>query len=238
MDLFASCDPLFCCSFLLESQTAKANVVCLTTKVVSVPTIAAAGNGYHVGDHIAFATGAGTQVVFSVATLTGGAGTGVASLTIVSGGAYTTNPTLSATAATVHTTGTGDDALTLNISDRSHFGVNTFSTSANFRGVYTVNATGVLTTTSLYGSGTTITMANSNYGVNTFHVTDGGSYSVAPTNPVSVTLSAGSGFTITGAFGGSVTQILFDNKQSATPEELYVNESAIEIAAEINALSY
>lgn len=201
-------------------------------KIVALPAIAAAGNGYNVGDTFTLTTGTGTQEIFTVATLTGGAGTGVATFTRNSGSDYTVRPTLSGTAATTHTSGTGNNALTL-VLVAADFGVKT--TSITIAGSYTVgSATFTQNTTS--GSGTGATFNTVVYGVNTFHITDGGDYSAAPTNPVSVTLSAGSGFTITGTFSGSITNIQFDNKQSATLEILLVNETPTEIQTAINAL--
>jgi hypothetical protein len=86
-----------------------AKALVTNTKFVATPVVAAGGTGYTTGDHVSLTTGTGTQAVFAV-TAVAGVVTAIAS--IVSAGNYTVNPTVGAN-ATTHSTGAGNDDLTI-----------------------------------------------------------------------------------------------------------------------------
>lgn len=214
----------------------KAVIAVTHIKFVALPAIAAAGNGYNVGDTFTLTTGTGTQETFTVATLTAGAGSGVATFTRNSLGNYTVRPTLSATAATAHTSGTGNDALTL-VLLAADFGALTVAETSG--GSYTVNPTALTAsaTTAVTGVGTGMTITFST-GINTFEITDPGVLSATPTNPIPERGASGSGTgaTFNGTFTGEITQIRFDDKQNSANQTINVKETIVEIQTLINAL--
>lgn len=152
---------------------------------------------------------------------------GALTVSLTTGGAYTVNPTAITASGTTAVTGTGTGMTVTFV-----MGVNAI-TGFTTRGSYTVNPT--LTSNAVTGGATSATVTIT-MGVGTFTITDAGSYSVIPTNPISSTLSAGSGATFTGTFANTITLIQYDGKQNATYENLYVNESPQELATAINAL--
>jgi hypothetical protein len=203
----------------------------------TLPVIVAAGNGYNVGDKFtANVGGTGTAAVYEVATLTGGAGSGVATITLFSAGDLTVRPTLGVGVATAHTTGTGNDALTVTLV-AADFGALTISNTT--AGNYTANPTAVTgsATTAVTGTGTGMTISFK-MGALTVTVANPGEYSTPPSNPVSTTGGSDTA-TLTATFAeGAITgcQILFNNPNYSTAEQLNVQETKAQVTALINAL--
>ena len=94
------------------TNTTAATALVTHTKFVSVPTVTVGGTGYTTGDHVSITIGTGTQAVFAV-TAVAGVVTAIAS--IVSAGDYTVNPTSGAGKVTTHSTGSGNNDLTVGI---------------------------------------------------------------------------------------------------------------------------
>ena len=201
------------------------------SKFISAPSVNFGGTtGYTTGDHIGLdLDGTGTPAIFSVTANGGGVVTG---LSIVFGGVYTVNPTFGTELATTVVTGGGDGTLTVDATIVK-MGVNAILQVIP-AGSYTVNPTLTNNAVTDGATGATVTIV---MGINTFSITDGGAYSVAPSNPVSSTgaSASGVGATFTTTFSNSVTKVLFNDKTSAAPYPLLVNETPIEVAALINA---
>jgi hypothetical protein len=198
-----------------------------SSKVVTKPAVASAGNGYNVGDTFKFNDGTGVNVVFTVATLTGGAGTGIATYNITSAGAFTVNPTLGATRATTTLTGGGSGAqLNVILAD---FGVNAII-SVTTGGSYTTNPILVNNAVTLGATGATVTIV---MGINTFSITDGGSYSVKPTNPISEDNASGTGTgaTFTGKFASGGSTIFVNDTIGTEAKQYNVEQTPVEIEA-------
>jgi len=153
---------------------------------------------------------------------------GVKTLSLTTAGVYTVNPTSIAVSETTAVTGTGTGMLCTFV-----MGVNAIISITN-AGSYTVNPTLTNNAVTNGATGATVTIV---MGINTFSITDGGAYTVAPSNPVSSTGASASGIgaTFTATFSNSVTKILFNDKSSAAPYPLLVNETPVEVAALINA---
>lgn len=162
-----------------------------TTKAVTAPAAATAGNGYNVGDQITSQNG----LVLQVATLTGGAGTGVATVTIVNGGSFTSNNVTAGGLTQVSTTGGGSGATFTMTAAK--YGVNSYVLQN--AGSYTALPSSPVSQGSTSGSGTGFQLTASTWNVASFTATGGTGYA----NGAAVTSSGGAG---TGFAGQVSTQ--------------------------------
>lgn len=169
-------------------------------------------------------TGIGTGLTINLVA----ADFGALTVTNTTPGSLTVNPTAITASATTAVTGTGTGMTVTFV-----MGVNAIIAAVN-PGNYTVNPTLTDNAVTTGATGATVTIV---MGINTFTITDGGSYSVATSNPVSETNASGSGTgaTFTASFTGSVTEILYDAKKNV-PQHLLVDETPVEISTLINAL--
>lgn len=167
-------------------QSTPAVVTVTTTKVVSA-TVAAGGTGGTNGTQIVTGTtGTGTKFQATV-QITGGAIVSVLSIAV--GGSYTVNPT-SPTIEPV--TGAGLTSAELNV----QLGVNTFSISN--AGIFTANPVSLsFTQASSSGSGLGAQFSSAVMGVQAATVQNAGSYTIFPTNPVSIGFETGTGAGVT-----------------------------------------
>lgn len=182
--------------------------------LASVDSVAAAGTGYNVGDVLDIVGGTGTHVAtIKVLTLTGGAGTGVATAEVVNGGAYTSPPT-----DPVGVTGPGNDDATFNLTFANtgwttqrhlvQIGLTAVTLIVNdgTSGTYAVNDILTVSGGTFTTAATLRVTAASGGAITGIAVETAGEYTVAPSNPVSVTGGGGSGATFNLAFNGVVSE--------------------------------
>ncbi len=142
------------------------------TNEVTGATVVAGGTGYAVSDALTVVGGTGTAATLNVDALTGE----VSTVSVTTGGAYTAAPSLTANAVTG---GTGAGA-TLDLT----VAVTGVAVNAGGTG-YAVSD--VLTVAGGTGTSATLTVTALTGEVATVSVLTGGSYTVDPTSPVSVT---------------------------------------------------
>ena len=165
-------------------------VTVATTLVINAAVNAGGTGGTNGTQTVTGTTGTGTKFQASV-TVAGGAITGV--LSVTSGGAYTVNPT---SLVSEPVTGAGLTGATLTVA----MGVRTATVTT--AGTVTANAP-FMTQASTSGSGTGVIFGGLIFGIRALTVSVGGSYVVAPSNPVSQasTTGSGAGATFTTTFG-------------------------------------
>lgn len=183
------------------TTTGAPQIVVDTTLVSAVPLIVNAGSGGTPGAAvITGTTGTGTKFQANVTIGGGGSITSINSIAVA--GSYTGNPT---NLAAEPVTGGGLTGATVSL----QMGISTITLIAS--SPFTVNpASGVFTVGSTSGSGRGATFLGL-FGVQSLTVSQAGSYSTFPSNPVAQQSTTGSGsgvtFTFTAGAAGGITAI-------------------------------
>ncbi len=201
------------------TQTSPVSLVVNTTKVVSATVNAGGAGGANGTQTVTGTTGTGTKFQASV-TVSGGSI--VAVLSILVAGSYTANPT---TPGAEPVTGAGLVGAKLNIK----LGVGTFSIFDG--GVFSANASGgTFIQNASSGSGTGATFQFAVFGPHAVTVSESGSYTIFPSNPVPQAVSSGTGT-------GATFNVAFSSAQTFQDGD-WIYISGVNGMTEVNGETY